>query len=127
MSVFTVVLAVALFALVGLVVDVGRAIAARCAAIDQAEQAARAGADQLSVSAIRSGQISLDPAAAIAAADSYLGALGDSGSTRVTGDVVTVTIEGSEPTVMLGIVGIRQISISAVASATDVHGVSEPD
>jgi Flp pilus assembly protein TadG len=127
LSIFVAVLAIALFALVGLVVDAGRAIAARCAAMDQAEQAARAGAGQLSIDALRSGQVSLNASAAVQAADSYLVAVGEVGSARVDGNTVTVTIEGSEPTVLLGIVGIHRIDISAVASATDVHGVAGPE
>ena len=126
-SVFVTVLAVALFALVGLVVDAGRAVSARCAATDQAEQAARAGAGQLSIDALRSGQVALDSTAAVRAADAYLAAVGQSGTVSVVGDTVTVRIEEAEPTVMLGIVGIHVIRVSAVASATDVHGVTRQD
>lgn len=127
LSVFVAVLAIALFALVGLVVDAGRAVSARAAATDQAEQAARAGAAQLSVDALRSGQITLDPIAAVRAANAFLVAVGQSGSASVTGDTVTVRIDESEPTVMLGIVGIHRIEVSAVATATNVHGVTRQD
>jgi len=127
LSVFIAVLAVALFALVGLVVDAGRAISARRTAMDQAEQAARAGAAQLSIDALRSGQITLEPGAAIRAADSYLSSVGQSGSASVVGDTVTVSVEESEPTVILGIIGIHRITVSAVASATNVHGVTRQD
>ncbi|MGH9920794.1 MAG: pilus assembly protein TadG-related protein [Nitrososphaerales archaeon] len=127
LTVFMAVFAVALFALVGLVVDAGRAIAAQSAAYAQAEQAARAGAGQLSVEALRSGQIALDPQAAIEAANAYLAAIGERGSTSVTGGVVTVKIQEVEPTVILQIIGIDKISVSAMASATNVHGVTRPD
>lgn len=126
-TVFVAVLAVALFALVGLVVDAGRAVAARATAIDQAEQAARAGAEQLSIDALRSGQVSLDSASATAAADSYLAAVGQTGSASVSGATVTVRIEESEPTIVLGLVGVHQIDIAVTASATDVHGVTRQD
>ena len=126
-TVFVAVFALALFALLGLVVDAGRAIAARSNAWDQAEQAAREGAGQLSVDALRAGQIELDPSAAISAADSYLAAAGQTGSASVVGNVVTVRVSETEPTVILQIVGIRQIEVSAVASATDVRGVTRQD
>lgn len=127
LSVFVAVLAVALFALVGLVIDAGRAVSARRAATDEAEQAARAGAGQLSIDALRSGQISVDVTAAVRAANAYLVAVGQTGTVAVVGNTVTVRIEEVEPTVMLGIVGIHRIGISASASATSVHGVTRQD
>ncbi len=129
LSVFVAVLAVALFGLVGLVVDGGRAVAARARAMDEAEQAARAGAEQLSIDALRSGQVSLDAPSAVRAADSYLVETSAPGvtSVSVSGNTVTVRIEEGEPTVMLGIVGVHHIEVSAVASATNVHGVTRPD
>jgi hypothetical protein len=92
-----------------------------------AQQAARAGAGQLSVDALRSGQIEIDPVSAIRAADSFLVSVGQSGETSVIGQTVTVHITGNEPTVILGIVGIKSFGISVTASATDVHGVTEED
>jgi Flp pilus assembly protein TadG len=127
LSVFVVILATALFALVGLVVDAGRAIAAKGAAMDEAEQAARTGADQVSVDALRQGQVEIVPAAAVQAAEGYLNAVGQSGTASVSGSTVTVRIHASEPTVILSIVGIDHIDISAVASATNVHGVTRGD
>jgi Flp pilus assembly protein TadG len=127
LSVFVVILATALFALVGLVVDAGRAIAAKGAAIDEAEQAARTGADQVSIDALRQGQVEIEPAAAVEAAEGYLNAVGQSGTASVSGSTVTVRIYGSEPTVILSIVGIDHIDFSAVASATNVHGVTRGD
>ncbi|MEU6713205.1 pilus assembly protein TadG-related protein [Nonomuraea sp. NPDC046802] len=53
MSVFTVLFSVAVFLLAGLLVDGGSAINARLRAADVAEQAARAGADQLDVDHLR--------------------------------------------------------------------------
>jgi Flp pilus assembly protein TadG len=127
LSVFVAVLAIALLALVGLVVDAGRAIAARRAAMDVAEQAARTGAGQISIDALRSGSFVLDPASAVNAADAYLQAAGQSGTAFVRGDTVTVQVEETTPTVLLGIIGIRKIDVSEVASATNVHGVTRGD
>lgn len=53
MSVFTVLFSVVVFLLAGLLVDGGSAINARLRAADVAEQAARAGADQIDVDHLR--------------------------------------------------------------------------
>jgi Flp pilus assembly protein TadG len=124
---FMAVFCVALFVLIGLVVDAGRAIAARSAAMAEAEQAARAGAGQLSVGALRSGQVEIDPVAAVQAADAYLAAIGQPGTATVVGQMVTVHISTDEPTVILGIVGINRIVVSVTASAANVHGVTQED
>jgi Flp pilus assembly protein TadG len=126
-TVFVAVLALALFALVGLVVDGGRAVAAQSAVTGEAEQAARLGAAQISVQAIRSGTVAVDPTAAARVVAAYLRTVGTEGSVTVAGDTVNVHIESSETTVILGIVGVQQIGISASASATNVHGVTRED
>jgi len=95
--------------------------------MSEAQQAARAGAGQLSIGALRSGQVEIDPARAIEASDAYLDSVGQSGQTSVVGQTVTVHIVGQESTVILGIVGINRIVISVTASATNVHGVSQED
>ncbi|MGD0638515.1 MAG: hypothetical protein ABSA72_10805, partial [Nitrososphaerales archaeon] len=69
---FVAVLALALLVLLGLVVDGGRAAAAKDAAQADAEQAARFGADQLSVSAARAGEITLDTQTSTTAALKFL-------------------------------------------------------
>jgi len=126
-TVFVAVLAVALFALLGLVIDGGRAVAAESAATGEAEQAARVGADQISVEAIRSGIVAIDPIAATSAANEYLRSVGSPGVVTVTGQTVSVHIKSSEPTVILGIIGVELIGVSASASATNVHGVTKED
>jgi Flp pilus assembly protein TadG len=127
LTAFVAVFCVTLFVLIGLVVDAGRAIATRSADMSQAQQAARAGAGQLSVDALRSGEIEINPESAIQAANAYLSSVGQTGTTSVEGQIVTVHIETEEPTVILGIVGINQIKVSVTASAVNVHGVSEAD
>jgi Flp pilus assembly protein TadG len=123
-SAFVVLLLVALIVLLGLVVDGGAALSARQAAADEAEQAARAGAGALSVEALRTGSLQLDPAAAVAAADSFAAAAGHPGTATVSGGIVTVQIHYRMATEVLGIVGIDSLPVSAVASATDVQGVT---
>jgi Flp pilus assembly protein TadG len=124
LTAFLAVLAVALFALVGLVVDGGAAIAAKRAAAAEAEQAARAGADQLSLRGLRSDQIVLNPRAALAAAVAYTDAAGHPGTASVDGLTVTVTVRLVEPTTILSMIGIDHLKVSATASATVVHGVT---
>jgi Flp pilus assembly protein TadG len=121
------VMCLALFVLIGLVVDAGRAVSARSMAMTEAQQAARAGAGQLSIAALRSGQIEIDPVGAMRAADAYLVSVGQSGTTSVVGQTVTVHITANEPTVVLGIVGIDRIGVSVTATAINVHGVTKED
>jgi Flp pilus assembly protein TadG len=117
-----------LFVLIGLVVDTGRAVATRSTAMSEAQQAARAGAGQLSESSLRSGTIALDPTDAILAAERYLRSVGQpQGSASVIGQTVTVHLSTSEPTVILGIVGVNRINVSVTASAINVHGVTRED
>ena len=123
-SAFVLLLLVACMALLGLVVDGGSALAARQSAADEAEQAARAGAGALSVDALRSGSLQLDPSAAVAAAESFASVAGHPGTASVAGGVVTVRISYRIPTEILGIVGITSLPVSAVASAVDVRGVT---
>lgn len=121
---FVAAFAVALFALVGLVVDGGRALAARQRAYDEAEQAARAGAGALSVNGLRSGDIQIDGAAAVAAALTFTREWGHPGTATVAGGVVVVTIRYRMPTDVLGMIGIGSIPIAATGSASDLSGVT---
>ncbi len=127
LTAFVAVLCLSLFVLIGLVVDAGRAIAVRSAATTDAQEAARAGAGQLSVSGLRSGKVAIDPAGAIRVADRYLAAIGQTGTASVTGQTVTVQIVTQVPTVALGIIGIDRIGVSVSASAINVHGVTEAE
>jgi len=123
-SVLVVLLATAFFAVGGLVFDGGRAITGRQRAANEAEQAARAGADALSVSVLRSeGAVVLDPQHARAAALSYLAATGDTGSVEVTSTAVSVRVQVRVDTAILGIVGINSLTVSNTAIARAVRGI----
>jgi len=111
-------------ALLGLVVDGGAALTAHQSAVVEAEQAARSGAGAISVDALRSGYVQLDPGSAVAAAERFAAAAGHPGTATVSGGVVTVRVNYSLPTTVLGIIGIRTIAVSAEASAIDLHGVT---
>ena len=124
---FLAVLAVALFALAGLVVDGGRALAEQQVAAADAEQAARAGAQAVSISSLRQGLVQLDPSAAEQAATSFLDGLGVSGVVTAHAGSVTVTVDVPVTTTILGIVGVRTITVHATATAVDLHGVTRED
>jgi hypothetical protein len=123
-SAFVILLMLAVFALMGLVVDGGSALSAQQAASDEAEQAARAGAGQLSINALRSGVVQLNQPKAISRAEQFTEEAGHPGTATVSSGTVTVRIEYQMPTVILGIIHIPFIKISATASAVDVQGVT---
>jgi hypothetical protein len=127
LSVFVVALAGALVVLIGLVVDGGRALAAREAAANVASEAAQEGASQVSVQSLRWDEVGADVSRANQAAAAYYTARGYGGSVRTLDDVVTVTVSTSEPTAVLGLIGIDQIHVKATASASEVHGVTRAD
>ena len=121
---FVALLLVALFVLLGLVVDGGAALTARQAAQVEAEQAARAGAGAISVDGLRTGIVELDPAAAVASAEAFMASSGHPGTATVSGGVVSVRLSYEVPTSILGLVGIDHLSVSASAAAVDVDGVT---
>jgi len=123
LTAFVLLLMIGLFGLLGLVVDGGAVVTAHQAAEVEAEQAARAGAGALDIDALRSGIVELDPAGAVRTAEAFAIAAGHPGTASVEGGEVTVRIRFTVPTVILGIVGVHELAVSAVASAIDLHGV----
>ncbi len=116
---FVVIFTLALLAMAGLVLDGGLALAAKVQAIDDAQAAARAGAQAIDIPLYcTTGQITLNPQAAVADAERYLAASGHTGTVTVTGDQVTVTVSVTQPTQILSIVGIDSIGVSGTGSAT---------
>lgn len=117
-----------LFALVGLVLDGGLALGAKIEAIGHAQEAARAGAQQLDLDAYRAdGTLILDPGQASAAAHEYLTAAGTSGTVTVTGDTITVTVTATQATQILGLVGIDSLTVEGSGSAQPHRGATSPD
>lgn len=124
-SAFVVIIALALLVLGGLVLDGGLALAGKTRASDEAAEAARAGAQALNIGGFRAGgtaNLSLDPAKAVAAAQTYLSATGDTGTVSVTGATVTVTVTHVQPAQILSVVGVGSLTASATASATAETG-----
>ncbi|KRA37944.1 MULTISPECIES: pilus assembly protein TadG-related protein [unclassified Nocardioides] len=110
--------------LLGLVVDGGNAINDRVAASRAAAQAARVGADALSSASVRNGEDGIDVGAAKTRAKSYLHDAEMTGSVRVAGDTVTVTVTGRSETRILAVIGIASFPIEVTESA---RGITEED
>jgi hypothetical protein len=126
---FVVVVMVALLAVAGLVYDGGEALAAKTAAIDIAQEAARAGAEQVNLAVLRAaGQVTLDAPAARAAALAYVAATGtgDTAAVTVARTAVTVAVSRSQPAVFLSAIGIGTLRVTGSATATAESGVTGP-
>jgi len=115
---FTVVWLAAALLLGGLVLDAGLAVSTKVNARSVANAAARAGARELDVAALRTtGMVRLDPAKARAAASSWIARAGLPGTVTVTANTVTVSITTSRPTQLLNLAGIGSIPVHATATA----------
>lgn len=125
---FVVIFTLALLLLAGLVIDGGLTLAARVRAIDEAQAAARAGAQAINLPLFRAtGQVALDPDQAQAAAQTYLAATGNPGTVTVNGDQVTVAVTISQPMQILGLAGIGHLTVTGHGSAIAEHGVDTPE
>jgi hypothetical protein len=119
---FTVILILAVLAFAGLVLDAGLAISTKVQAVSDAQSAARAGARELDVAALRTnGVIRLDQAQAEATAQDWLSRAGLSGTVTTTPDTVTVIVHTARRTQLLQLVGVRTIPIAATATARAVQ------
>ncbi|MDI6106041.1 pilus assembly protein TadG-related protein [Actinoplanes sp. NEAU-A12] len=128
MTPFVVLLSVVLVAVAGLVLDAGLAISAKVQALDMAQSAARAGAQQLDLYAYRTrGVARLDTGRAASTARSWLASAGVSGDASATATTVTVTVRRTTRTQLMQLVGVRSLNVSATATATAVQGVTGPN
>ena len=123
---FVTVITMALVLATGLVVDGGRLIEAKRRVNNRAEQAARAGAQALSVEALRSsGAQVIDEDRARAAVRDYLGRAGSEGKVlSVTGDSVTVEVTESTSLLILGVAGLGDQGVMGTGTARNVRGVT---
>ena len=129
---FTFIMVAALIMFAGLVLDGGLALAANVRALNEAQEAARSGAQALDLVTFRAtGNVVLDPDQAVASARQYLAATGnpDASSAPVTvaGDQVTVTVTRTQRMQILQVVGVHQITVDATATARAAHGVETPE
>jgi hypothetical protein len=121
-TLFFAITALALFFVFGLVLDAGRALSAKAQDASHDFAAARAGAQQLAPSSLRAGRPILDPAAATAAAQAVLSADRLAGQITIRGLTVTVTTSRSVPTEVLGLIGIRSVTVHSAATALATPG-----
>ena len=122
-SAMVVVLMSALLLVVGLAYDGGEILNAKVRAMDEAGEAARAGAQALGPAIRTTNVADLDRAAAQAAAQAYLASAGHRGTINVTGTTVTVTVSFDQPVVLLGLVGLGPAHITEVGSADATAGI----
>jgi hypothetical protein len=119
---FTLILILAVLAFAGLVLDGGLAVSAKVQAISTAQSAARAGAEELDLQALRAtGQLRLDPSRAQATARDWLTRAGATGTVTATTDAVTVAVTAQSRTQLLHLVGIDAIPIAATATAQAIQ------
>jgi hypothetical protein len=121
-TVFVVGVLLALIVMGGLVFDGGTIIAGHREADAEAEGAARAAAEQISIPALRSGQTLLNPGSATEAAQAYLRQYGHVGTVVVNGDNVTVTVSYPVAMQVLDLIGIRSKTVTGTGIATAIEG-----
>lgn len=127
-SAFVLAMVLGLFAIIGLGLDPGLAFATKIQAIGQAEEAARAGAQQIDLTTYRStGAVRLDPSQAKDAAQRFLATEHATGTVVVAGNTVTVTITTAYPTQLWQLVGIDTIAVHATGTAVPQRGVTAPE
>lgn len=122
-SPFITVVFLAIAALLALVVDGGRALAAHEAAITEAGQAARAGATVLSVGSLYEGTPVLAAAQAVSVARFDMALAGHPGTASVQGQSVVASVtDYSLATTLLAFLGITSFKVGATAIAAEVSG-----
>lgn len=116
---FVAVVATALVLVAGMAYDGGQVIAAHNAARNDAERAARAGAQQIDLDHLRAtNDPRLDAAAAEAAAIEYLERTGATGTATVSDASITVTVTRTQPMLILPGPD-RTITVRETATAVD--------
>lgn len=120
MSLFFALTTVAILMVVGLLVDGGGALNAGNRATSLAQEAARTAGQQLDAAqAVKGTAITIDPDAAVAAAQEYLAATGVEGQVTVTdgGQTLNVTVHDTYRTRFAAFVGVGSIAVSGTAQA----------
>jgi hypothetical protein len=123
---FVVVLTVALVAVAGLVFDGGLTLAAHRRAFNEAEAAARAGAQAIDLDALRAGRgVLVDRAEAERRVRDYLATSGHDAIVHVDGAVVHVHVRFQQPTTILSSLGVGPLTVDGEGRARAVRGVTE--
>jgi Flp pilus assembly protein TadG len=116
-----VVLAMTFVACAGLAIDGGRLVAAKIELGDQAENAARAGAQE--ITSLRSGSLEIDESRAVIAAEDFLASRGIDGDVYIQNNNVIVSVSREIRMTLLGLFGIKGKNLSARRSATPADGL----
>lgn len=118
-SIFMAAAAFVMIVLVGLAVDLGGRVYDQQRLGDVADQAARTGGEQVQAgTVIQGGPVTLNTAAAAAAARQYLATAGVAGTVSITdGDTIEVDTTGSYPTKFLSIIGIVSLPVHGRSQA----------
>ena len=123
---FVTVFTVALLGVAGLVFDGALLLAAHQRAFNEAEAAARAGAQAVDVDAIRAGAgVQLDPLEAERRARDYLSSIDRDGTVEVTDDTVRVRLAFRQDLTILRAFGLGARTIEGEGVARAVMGVTE--
>ncbi|MEZ0093044.1 pilus assembly protein TadG-related protein [Streptacidiphilus sp. EB129] len=126
-SLFVAISAVSLLMLAGLVIDGGGRLRAMERADAYAQEAARAGGQEVDQAQLLQGKgFALDPAKAKAGAEAYLGGQNVGGVATATATTVTVTVTIPYHTALLGLIGIDTITVTGVGVARIVPGIDAP-
>lgn len=127
-SIFVIGMSIVLLVCGGLVVDGGLAINARMRVADDAEQAARVGADSVDIDLLRAGgALVINQDLARQRADAYLAGRGYAPgqyAVAVDGDRVQVSVQDTTETTLLKLVNIDEYDVRADAASTPQ---TEPD
>jgi Flp pilus assembly protein TadG len=111
-------LSVALVMTIGLAVDIGHAFLVRRQLASIADDAALSGSQAINVPELHAGHLELNPGQARSDAMSAITAAPSThGQASATPASVTVTVTRRVPTILLGIVGLRTLTVSAHATA----------
>ena len=122
-TIFGLFLVVVVLILAGVVVEGGNVMSIRGHATSIAAQAARAGADELDLDALRTtGIVQLNPAAAEVAAQAYLTQIGQTGTVTATPTEISVTVTLTKPAILVPVLGIATHTVQATATATPLTG-----
>ncbi|MUN35380.1 pilus assembly protein TadG-related protein [Actinomadura litoris] len=127
-SVFAVIITMAVVVFFGAVIDFEQALEARQDANTVAQEAARAAAGRVDVDrAYTSGELIMDRQSAISSARAYLNAGGYRGDVTTAGSrTIRVHVALTRPALFLPVIGITHLHADAVATATLITGVRGP-
>ncbi|GGB91489.1 pilus assembly protein TadG-related protein [Cellulomonas carbonis] len=123
-SVFVCIAVVGLLVLVGLVVDGGVKLRTGQRADTVAAEAARTGGQAVAVPTVVGHQhVTVDRAAAVQAATTYLTTTGHTGTAAIgpDGSTIQVTVTTTSPTTFLALIGVTSLTVTGHGEAALVH------